>query len=491
MSTKKVIIAITFVVAIIGGLSTGGFMYVYSKTKDFDQIFMEGIYVEQTYIGGLTKEEARSQVSKEVQKKDEGKTILLYGDDKEWIIPYTKFQGAYNIDEVLDKAFQLGHEGNMIQRFKAFTSKSERITEFTLVHSYNKDKAEEIIKEYADELYIAPQDATMIRKDKKFIITPEKSGQELDIKATAEKVNAIYDSQENGKVEVAITPIPAKKTSSYFEKVQSPIASFYTSYNNADLNRNDNLKIGARTINTSIAPGETFSLSDYLEPISAKNGYKSSKVIVNGKLVDGIGGGICQVASTLYNSVLLTELEITSRQNHSLPVGYIPLGRDATYASNSIDFKFKNPTEHPVYVESYCENNRLYVNIFGHESLKPVNEIKFESVVVEVVPAPATKYEDDPTLPKGQEVQELAALDGKRVNLYKHIYKDGKLIDKILESKSYYRPRAAIVKVGTKEVADSTETSSPKDEEVIKDDINEVPEVIDDPSFMNLYEEQF
>ena len=473
----------------MAGLGTGGFMCVYSQTQEFDQVFRDKVFIEGINVGGLTKEEAKAQISKMVKEKEEAKSILLYSKDQEWMIPHSRFKGENNMDQVLEKAFKIGHEGNVIQRFRAFTNKSVEDVAFTLEGSYQESVAAEILKEYEEALYVAPQDASMIRKDKKFFITPEQAGQKLDLEATAERLNAAYQSEEEDKVEAVIVKVEPKITSSYYNNVQSPIASFYTTYTNKDPERNINLKVGAKTINTSVGPGETFALSDYFGIISAENGYKNSKVIVNGKLVDGIGGGICQVASTLYNSVLLTDLEIVSRQNHSLPVGYIPLGRDATYASGVIDFKFKNPTDYPAYVESYVENNRLYVNIFGHESLKPDHDVKFESVVMEVVPAPEPKYTDDPSLAKGKEVVELRGLEGKKVNLYKYIYKDGNLVDKVLENQSYYRPRAAIIRRGTKEVSAPEPVVEAKPEEEVPE-VDKPQEVLDDPGILDLYEEQ-
>ncbi len=452
MLSKKLILIITSVV-IVAGLSTGAFMCIYSQTKEFDEVYRDDIYIEETHIGGLTREVAKAQVSAAVQAKREAKSITLHGDDQEWVIPYARFKAEYNVDQVLEDAFHIGHEGNVFKRFREFTKKDFPKKEYKLERSYNKEIANEIVKEYADDLYIAPQDAKMVRKDRSFIITPEQPGRELDVKATADKVTAVYESSEESKVEAVIATVEAKRTSSFYEDVQTPIASFYTTFSNRDPERNTNLKVGAATINTSVEPGETFALSNYFGNISAEQGYKNSKVIVNGNLVEGIGGGICQVASTLYNSVLLTDLKVTSRQNHSLPVGYIPLGRDATYASGAIDFKFENPTQYPAYVESYLENNRLYVNIFGHQSLKPETDIKFESVITEVVPAPAPKYEKDPNLAKGKEEQQVKPLDGKKVDLYRFTYKDGKLINKVLENRSYYRPRAALIRVGTKEAS--------------------------------------
>ena len=130
-----------------------------------------------------------------------------------------------------------------------------------------------------------------------------------------------------------------------------------------------------------------------------------------------------------------------------------PLGRDATYATGVIDFKFKNNTGYPLLIEGYCENNNVYINIYGHKDARSEYEIKFESVVTEVIPAPASKYEDDPTLEKGKEVVEVKALDGKRVKLYRLYYKNGVLDRKELVDTSYYKPRAAIIKRGTKETA--------------------------------------
>ena len=488
MPNKKAMIIIGIIIVSIAGLGTGGALCVYSTAKEFDEIYMDGIYIEDTHIGGLTKEEAKSQVSKAVKDKEGQKSITFYGEDKKWEIPYTKLQGKYNIDKVLEEAFEIGRTGNTLERFRAFTSKNIEKQQLTLDRVHNPDVAQEIISEYKDEFYIAPKNAIMERREKKFIISPEQAGQKLDIEATAEKLNNMYASNIEGQIEAVIVPVDAQITSSYYDHVQSPIASFYTTFSNADPDRNINLKVGASTINTSVGPGETFALSDHFGNITRENGYKTSKVIVNGKLVEGIGGGICQVASTLYNSVLLTDLKVTSRQNHSLPVGYIPLGRDATYASGAIDFKFENPTEYPAYVESYVEGNRLYVNIFGHESLKPDSEVKFESVVTEVIPAPAPKYENDPNLAKGVEKEDLSAREGKKVNLYKYIYKDGQLVDKVLENKSYYRPRAAIIRVGTKEVPLAPEPEPEVETEPELPEEN-TPEIINDPSQMSLYEE--
>jgi vancomycin resistance protein YoaR len=309
-----------------------------------------------------------------------------------------------------------------------------------------------VIESYVPKFHIEPVDATISRKNRAFVITKEIEGQELDLVATLDKIFTVLDSEDLGdtQIEIITNKIPVKYTKESFKDIQNIIASFSTSYNNADANRNVNLKVASSKINTRLLPGEVFSLAKQLEPISFAAGYRASKVIVNGKLEQGIGGGVCQIASTLYNSLLLTDFDITMRQNHSLSVAYVPLGRDATYATDAIDFKFKNNTQYPMFVESYCENNKVYVNIFAHPSIKPPYEIKFDSVTTEVINPPAPKYIEDPTLSQGAQVEELRALNGRKVKLYKLYYKDGALIKKELVNNSYYRPRAATIRVGTK-----------------------------------------
>ena len=249
-------------------------------------------------------------------------------------------------------------------------------------------------------------------------------------------------------------------TEASLKDVQTLVSSFSTSYNNASANRNENLKVASEKINCMLLPGEVFYLSNQLEPFTEEEGYRNAGTIVNGKIEDSLGGGICQVSSTLYNAILLTDLEIVMRQNHSLTVSYVPLGRDATYNTGTIDFKFKNNSGYPIFIEGYCENNQVVTNIYGHKSLKSEYDIKFESEVTEVIPAPATKYVDDATLDEGKEVVDVTAIDGKRVNLYKLYYKNGVLERRVLVNSSYYRARAAVIKRGTKKkiATDTAET---------------------------------
>lgn len=440
------------VVVITIGLSIGAISYIYTKVSEFDKVFAEGVLVNQTNIGGLTRDEATKKIQDNLEQQVKDKKLIVFKSDISYEIALGELESEYNIGEILDQAYAVGHQGNLFEKYQYMQSTPQNTIPFELKYLYDKEKIHSLLEASSSKFRIEPVDANITRKNKQFIITPEIEGQQLDLAATVEKAfNALDDDLvQDIEIEAITHKIPAKYIAESFKDIQNIVASFTTSYNNADANRNTNLKVAANKINTKLMPGEVFSLAKQLEPFSFDEGYRNSKVIVNGKLEDGIGGGVCQIASTLYNSLLLTELEITMRQNHSLSVAYVPPGRDATYATNAIDFKFKNNTEYPMFIESYCESNKVYVNIFAHSSIKSEYDIKFDSVTTEVIKAPAPKYIKDPELLIGKEVQELKPLTGKKVKLYKLYYKAGALIKKDLVNNSYYRPRGAIIRVGTK-----------------------------------------
>ena len=425
-----------------------------SDLSTFSHVFANNVYINNLHVGGLTKEEAKQQLLAQTQEELEQHSLVLYKNDIQVEAAYSNLDVTYNIDETIDEAFEIGHTESLFKQYNISKNGVEDQQNFILEQIYNDSAFESFIHEHAEIFYIAQVNATMDRVNRTFVITPEQVGAEVDEKATLISVKeAILTSTELvTKVEVVQRDVEALYKSDLFTNAQTLISSFSTPFNNASANRNENLKVAAQKISRLLLPDEIFYLSNQLEPFTEAAGYKNAGVIVNGKIEDGLGGGVCQVASTLYNAVLLTDIEIVKRQNHSLPVSYVPLGRDATYATGVIDFQFKNNTGYPVYIEGFCENNNVYINIYGHNSAILPYEVKFESQLIEVIPAPDTIYEDDDTLEEGKEVIEVQALDGKRIKLYKLYYLNGTLEKKELVNTSYYKPRAAVIRRGTKQV---------------------------------------
>ncbi|MGL4346110.1 MAG: VanW family protein [Cellulosilyticaceae bacterium] len=454
MNGKKVIKwSFICLLVIVSGGAIGAMTYITVSVKRFDQVYAHNVSVEGVSIGGLTRAEAKAQIEPKAKAYLETKSVTLIRGEVKVTRELKTLPVAYELDAVLDKAYVVGHDRKLLDRYALATNKHTLApVDFEIAYTFNEEEITKWVNEISGQFEKKAVDATIERKNKQFVITAEQDGEIVDVDQTAANVISILKKGHFDEVvEVVTQPVKAIYTAESFKDVQTPIASFKTNYNNADPLRNENLKVASSKINKTLAPGEIFSLGTQLEPITYEEGYRSSKVIVNGQLEDGIGGGVCQIASTLYNAVLLSNLDITMRQNHSLPVAYVPLGRDATYATGIIDFKFQNTTEYPAFIESYCENNEVVVNIFGHKELKPVyDEIKFYSETIEVIAAPATQYQNDPSLQQGKKVQKVAPLEGKKVKLYKMCYKDGQMVHKEWINQSYYKPRAAIVRVGTK-----------------------------------------
>lgn len=452
---------ICLLVIVLGG-AIGTMSYIMVSVKRFDQVFANNVSIEGIPVGGMTRDEAKALLEPKCKEYLEAKGVTLKRGEVEATLNLKDLPAQYELDQALEKAYTIGHDRPVMERY-ALSRGEHHIEPINLKINYTFDesKVPDWVSHCSGVFEKKPINATLTRAQRKFAMTPEKDGEALDVAVTAHRVNECLKKGELDKVvEVAVVVTKPAVTTESLKMVQTPLSSFQTNYNNADPLRNENLKVAARKINTVLAPGEIFSLGEQLEPITFEEGFRESKVIVNGQLEDGIGGGVCQVASTLYNAVLLTNLDITMRQNHSLPVAYVPLGRDATYASGSIDFKFKNTTEYPVFIEGYCEDNKVIVNIFGHQVLKsPYDEIKFYSETIEVIPAPPTKYIEDQTLEAGQQVEKVSAKEGKKVKLYKMCYNNGALVHKELTNQSYYRERAAIVRVGTKPLLQSQQTT--------------------------------
>ena len=193
------------------------------------------------------------------------------------------------------------------------------------------------------------------------------------------------------------------------------LSTFTTNYGTGDANRNANIALAAKSINSTVVmPGEVFSYNDLIGECSTKTGYKTATIYLNGKLSTGVGGGICQVSTTLYNAVLRANLEIVQRRNHSLGVTYVPAGQDAMVNIGTSDFKFKNNREYPIKVVAYVGTGSITCQIQGLKQ-DPEYEVKLESKTIE---STETKY---------------------KVETYKVLYLNGKVVSRTWLSTDTYK----------------------------------------------------
>lgn len=221
------------------------------------------------------------------------------------------------------------------------------------------------------------------------------------------------------------------------------IAHFSTYYGESSDNRKDNVALAARKINgTVLYPEDEFSFNDIVGRRTKANGFKSAYIIQDGEFVEGIGGGVCQVSSTLYNCALTSDMTITCVRAHSLPVSYVAPSFDAMVSTAS-DLRFVNTLSSPVTIKMTADGKYLRAEIYGTDSV----DIRRKSLTLEKLPFP-TEYREDAQMPFGEEVIDSYGKDGLKSEGYLEYFKDGKPQKTVLIRRDTYQPQKRIVLKG-------------------------------------------
>ena len=224
------------------------------------------------------------------------------------------------------------------------------------------------------------------------------------------------------------------------------IAAFSTSFAASGEGRAHNVEAVAQALdNTLLMPGDVFDFGSIVAKAERERGFKEAPVIVSGKLKPGIGGGICQVSSTLYNAVLRADgIDIVERRNHSLPVGYLPVGLDATFADGFINFRFRNATGKPLRIKAEVRNKIVTVKLFG--AMAENVEYRIETVLQYII-APKIVYAADPHLAEGQSKTLRPGAEGYVVDTYRVKLINGEFAERVRISHDTYRSQDALVAV--------------------------------------------
>lgn len=275
--------------------------------------------------------------------------------------------------------------------------------------------------------------------------TESADGVEFDI-AEADKIikNNLKNSREY------FIPLTITKPEMTTEELNASmfgdcLGTYTTRYNPSEIGRTKNVTLAANAINNVVlAKDQVFSYNGIVGERSTARGYAGAKVYANGEVVEGLGGGICQVSSTLYNAVLYADLQIVSRTCHSLPVAYVPLGRDATVAYGSIDFKFKNQYDDPVKITSSIGGGVLTISVYGKKTGDKIVELYTERI--STIPF-TTIEEPDETIAEGTTKVKQTGSNGAVVNTYKKVTENGKVVSNKMIHTSRYSPINKIVLV--------------------------------------------
>ncbi|MBU0672485.1 MAG: VanW family protein [Candidatus Margulisbacteria bacterium] len=352
--------------------------YDYLRTRD---AFPPGTRISGVEVSLLSQEQAINKLKKQSLDKIFAPFITLETDQKKFSFPPDKLGVFILYSETVDKAFALTHKGNYFEQLRSRISDGQ--INSPLILGIDDDQLIAILEALAEEIRSTPKDAaiTYYEKTGGFNIKSDDPGRTLNLKRSivrfkvrlynGEKVIPLVIDYSRPKVtekELREHP-PAYQLSAY--------TTYYGSHDNP--NRIHNIKLVASWLDgTLMMPGDILSVADTLGEVTEERGFKEALVILGGELVPTLGGGACQIATTLFNAASLADLKVLQRRNHSFYFNIYPLGRDAAVYPGQLDFKFENNTKYPILIKAVANNKKLSFRIYGTPTGKKVTFSKLE-----------------------------------------------------------------------------------------------------------------
>ena len=404
-----------------------------------------GVRIEGIDVGGLRREEAvellRTKWAATLPRR-----ITLVADSEKWQVEPERLGVRLDIERAVDEALAVGRSGNLWETVITGIKLRRHGVDIRVPVDIDRARLRRALVELAPQIERQPRDAKVKVVDGRVEIEPEQVGRTLDLDNSLRNLISALADPHCRQIQLALHRQQPSVKANDLKHLNCVLGRYSTRFNPAQRNRTHNLKLAASVVNeTIVMPGEEFSLNQALGPRIIDRGYKNAPTYINGRSVPTPGGGVCQIATTIYNAALLAGLDITERHHHSKPVPYCPTGRDATVYYGALDLKFRNNLAHPILLLCWVEGNRLHASIIGSREDKV--EVKLVRSNVGHWPRPV-KIVEDPSLPPGKKVVEEKGNDGYRATLTRIITKDGKVVAREVLHTDVYQARPKVIRVG-------------------------------------------
>ena len=452
-----------------------GCRQVYAQEKSSPEI-LEGVFIDSVNVSGMNKKEA-VQAVEDHMREVKGYRIQLQIGDNVVSVPAGELGLDWANESVVDKALDFGQKGNIVKQYKARKDLEQEPVRLTLQYGADEASIETVLKEKCVVLDREPENATMTRTEDGFDIVPEKQGITLEVDEAQKTIQDYLSSQWRSGL--GMVTLPAKITeaahkASELQTVQDILGSASTDYSSSSANRAANIQRGTELLNgTVVYPGESVSVTELVIPFDEENGYAPAPSYENGEVVDSYGGGICQVSTTLYMSLLRAELEITERHNHSMIVNYVKPSMDAAISEGYKDLKFTNNLETPIYIEGYTSGGEVGFVVYGQEYRPEGRSVTYESETLETIEPEVELTASQDSF--GTITQTGSPHTGYNACLWKIVSENGKETKEQVNSSTYnMTPEKYSVGVRT----DSAEAESKLRAAIDANDLNQVYEVI-------------
>ncbi len=425
-----------------------------SKTTYYNNTHINGINVS-----GMTREEANNVLMTNLIDNKDKINITLKNDDKEWTIKGEELNIVGNLQPTLDEVIEFGREGNIFNKKKAENEINNNglyvNVPFEDMFGGIQSKLDTILanienKHKKNEIIFNPKSEVM------FSLNEGNKGFIVDRNDLYNRINNAINSEENTVIEIPVQEIVPDNTLEGFIKEISLRGKFSTDYSKSSADRKSNISLALSKFNgLIIEPNQEISFNKITGTRTIENGYKNAKIIIGGTYVSGVGGGVCQASTTLYNALLKADIEILQVNHHSLPASYVPLSFDAMVSEGYADLVFRNPLDTPIFIKTYCTDSSVNVEIYG-QPLEEGVEIITRAELVKIIPHGGDniisdtrgEYEDK-VLYKGEYYRLKFPQEGYETKGYVQYVKNGNIIEEKEIRHDHYLPQNGIIVEGS------------------------------------------
>jgi vancomycin resistance protein YoaR len=416
---------------------------------------LDGVYMGTIDLSGMTADEAKEKVSEFVESL-KAKNVTFGTVGEHYVAVTAGDLGLeWTNESDIDAAAALGKKGNIVKRYKAIQDLKHGNKTYDIELSFDKDIIKSVLEEQCAEYDVPASNATMTRVDGQFVIEDGQTGEAVNVD---ESLSNIYEyltkswDYSDASIDLVIDVTEPKGSKEELSKLTDVLGTYKTSYSTSSSARCKNVENGCRLINgTLLYPGDEFSTYETIKPFTEENGYYPAGSYLNGKVVESLGGGICQVSTTLYNAVLLSELDVTERYNHSMIVTYVKPSMDAAIAESSgKDFKFVNNYDNPIYIEGTTAGKEITFTIYGIDTRDAGHKVTYESETLTTTQPDYEVITASTSQGIGYVSVESAHV-GYTAQLWKIVTENGVEVSREVINKSTYKmsPRTAVVGVNT------------------------------------------
>lgn len=463
---RKIMLLIAAFVVVASAAVAAYSISINDIVKQWDTKIYPGVTVQGIDLGGMTKEEAENKLVETFETAIGKKKLSIIIGDKQYELIYSDIIPNYDVDGAVEQAYNVGKENGILKKYMTIKNGDSKKNNITLGFSYDEDKLKAYEEKLQKDVTQSAKDATISIDKGNIIVKPETVGKTISLEVLDQKLKENINGDIDSINEVTVEAETAKPrvTKEDLSKVKGVMGSFSSSYATSAPGRSKNIEIATSAINgTVVMPGEIFSFNDIVGPRTIERGYQEAGTYVGNKVEPGIGGGICQVSTTIYRAVMKANLRSVERTNHSMVVGYAEPGLDATVSYGYLDYKFKNTYDFPIYIQGSTAGKVMTYNIYGDPSALNGKTYNMINEVLETIP-PETKIVPDNTLPEGKEVSEGVGMTGYKARSYQITYEKGVEINREVVSTDNYASVGIVIKKGTQPVGATTPQTPPSTE---------------------------